>query len=117
MDGVSFTLEAGRALGVVGESGSGRSTVAAALPGPHRGTGARLGGTVRVAGTDGPTASAAALRRPPARGRGAGRGDRPGPGEELLLRVGPEAEHHDRYPHESSGGRRRRPRPVPRLYF
>ncbi|MFI8385073.1 dipeptide ABC transporter ATP-binding protein [Streptomyces sp. NPDC085540] len=61
--GVSFTLEAGRALGVVGESGSGKSTVAAALLGLHRGTGARLGGTVRVGGTDVATASAAELRR------------------------------------------------------
>ncbi|WP_406737846.1 ABC transporter ATP-binding protein [Streptomyces sp. NBC_00853] len=60
---VSFTLEAGRALGVVGESGSGKSTVAAALLGLHRGTGARLGGTVRVGGTDVATASAAELRR------------------------------------------------------
>ncbi|MET9688649.1 ABC transporter ATP-binding protein [Streptomyces sp. NPDC006514] len=61
--GVSFTLEAGRALGVVGESGSGKSTVAAALLGLHRGTGARLGGTVRVGGTDVATAPAAELRR------------------------------------------------------
>ncbi|MFD3467637.1 dipeptide ABC transporter ATP-binding protein [Streptomyces sp. NPDC058682] len=61
--GVSFTLEAGRALGVVGESGSGKSTVAAALLGLHRGTGAGLGGTVRVGGTDVATASAAELRR------------------------------------------------------
>ncbi|MGW3324383.1 dipeptide ABC transporter ATP-binding protein [Streptomyces virginiae] len=63
VDGVSFTLEAGRALGVVGESGSGKSTVAAALLGLHRGTGARLGGTVRVGGTDVAAASAAELRR------------------------------------------------------
>ncbi|MFF4421303.1 dipeptide ABC transporter ATP-binding protein [Streptomyces sp. NPDC001549] len=63
VDGVSFTLEAGHALGVVGESGSGKSTVAAALLGLHRGTGARLGGTVRVGGTDVATASAAELRR------------------------------------------------------
>ncbi|MFD5414517.1 dipeptide ABC transporter ATP-binding protein [Streptomyces nojiriensis] len=63
VDGVSFTLEAGQALGVVGESGSGKSTVAAALLGLHRGTGARLGGTVRVGGTDVAAASAAELRR------------------------------------------------------
>ncbi|MGW6980697.1 dipeptide ABC transporter ATP-binding protein [Streptomyces sp. NPDC054932] len=63
VDGVSFTLEAGRALAVVGESGSGKSTVAAALLGLHRGTGARLGGTVRVGGTDVASAPAAELRR------------------------------------------------------
>ncbi|MFF4366189.1 dipeptide ABC transporter ATP-binding protein [Streptomyces sp. NPDC001594] len=62
VDGVSFTLEPGRALGIVGESGSGKSTVAAALLGLHRGTGARLTGTVRVAGTDVATATPAALR-------------------------------------------------------
>ncbi|MFI1646417.1 dipeptide ABC transporter ATP-binding protein [Streptomyces avidinii] len=63
VDAVSFTLEAGRALGLVGESGSGKSTVATALLGLHRGTGARLGGTVRVGGTDVAAASAAELRR------------------------------------------------------
>ncbi|MFG2990090.1 dipeptide ABC transporter ATP-binding protein [Streptomyces sp. NPDC048257] len=63
VDGVSFTLEAGRALGVVGESGSGKSTVATALLGLHRGTGAPLGGTVRVGGLDVASASAAELRR------------------------------------------------------
>ncbi|MFE4636439.1 dipeptide ABC transporter ATP-binding protein [Streptomyces sp. NPDC056773] len=62
VDGVSFTLEPGRALGIVGESGSGKSTVAAALLGLHRGTGARLGGTVRVGGTDVGAASPAELR-------------------------------------------------------
>ncbi|MFE6912306.1 dipeptide ABC transporter ATP-binding protein [Streptomyces erythrochromogenes] len=63
VDGVSFTLGEGRALGIVGESGSGKSTVAAALLGLHRGTGARLSGTVRVGGTDVAAASPAALRR------------------------------------------------------
>ncbi|MFD8887659.1 dipeptide ABC transporter ATP-binding protein [Streptomyces erythrochromogenes] len=63
VDGVSFTLEAGRALGIVGESGSGKSTVAAALLGLHRGTGARLSGTVRVGGTDVAAAAPAELRR------------------------------------------------------
>ncbi|RST00853.1 ABC transporter ATP-binding protein [Streptomyces sp. WAC07149] len=62
VDGISFTLEAGRALGIVGESGSGKSTVAAALLGLHHGTGARIGGTVRVDGTDLADAGPARLR-------------------------------------------------------
>ncbi|MFJ2175299.1 dipeptide ABC transporter ATP-binding protein [Streptomyces sp. NPDC087851] len=62
VDGLSFSLTAGRAIGLVGESGSGKSTVASALLGLHRGTGARVGGTVRVAGTDVGTASDRELR-------------------------------------------------------
>ncbi|RDG30151.1 dipeptide ABC transporter ATP-binding protein [Streptomyces corynorhini] len=52
VDGLSFTLAPGRAIALVGESGSGKSTVASALLGLHRGTGALVGGSVRVAGTD-----------------------------------------------------------------
>ncbi|MFD5639040.1 dipeptide ABC transporter ATP-binding protein [Streptomyces sp. NPDC127077] len=52
VDGISFRLEKGAALGLVGESGSGKSTVASALLALHRGTGARVDGTVRVAGVD-----------------------------------------------------------------
>nr|WSZ98350.1 ABC transporter ATP-binding protein [Streptomyces sp. NBC_00857] len=52
VDGLSFSLDAGRAIGLVGESGSGKSTVASALLGLHRGTGARVGGSVRVGGTE-----------------------------------------------------------------
>ncbi|MFF3749682.1 dipeptide ABC transporter ATP-binding protein [Streptomyces sp. NPDC002018] len=62
VDGLSFSLAAGRAIGLVGESGSGKSTVAAALLGLHRGTGARVGGTVRVGGTDVGAASDRELR-------------------------------------------------------
>ncbi|MEV7087194.1 ABC transporter ATP-binding protein [Streptomyces sp. NPDC093085] len=62
VDGLSFSLAAGRALALVGESGSGKSTVAGALLGLHRGTGARVGGTVRVAGTDLATATDRELR-------------------------------------------------------
>ncbi|MFJ8139931.1 dipeptide ABC transporter ATP-binding protein [Streptomyces sp. NPDC096013] len=63
VDGLSFTLEKGAALGLVGESGSGKSTVASALLGLHRGTGADVGGSVRLAGTDVQEASDAELRR------------------------------------------------------
>ncbi|MFF3173397.1 dipeptide ABC transporter ATP-binding protein [Streptomyces sp. NPDC057900] len=60
--GLSFSLEAGGALGVVGESGSGKSASAYALLGLHRGTGAKVGGSVRVAGVDVQTAGDAELR-------------------------------------------------------
>ncbi|MET8170273.1 ABC transporter ATP-binding protein [Streptomyces sp. NPDC005329] len=63
VDGLSFRLAEGAALGLVGESGSGKSTVASALLGLHRGTGAVVGGSVRVAGTDVRTASDEELRR------------------------------------------------------
>ncbi|POX46010.1 ABC transporter ATP-binding protein [Streptomyces sp. Ru72] len=63
VDGLSFRLDEGAALGLVGESGSGKSTVASALLGLHRGTGARVTGSVRVAGTDVRQASDDDLRR------------------------------------------------------
>ena len=63
VDGLSFRLEKGAALGLVGESGSGKSTVASALLGLHRGTGADVGGSVRVAGVDVQEASDADLGR------------------------------------------------------
>ncbi|MFF4686135.1 dipeptide ABC transporter ATP-binding protein [Streptomyces sp. NPDC001307] len=63
VDGLSFSLPKGAALALVGESGSGKSTVAGALLGLHRGTGARVTGSVRVAGTDVQAASDEELRR------------------------------------------------------
>ncbi|MGW9134141.1 dipeptide ABC transporter ATP-binding protein [Streptomyces sp. NPDC055681] len=62
VDGLSFTLEEGAALGVVGESGSGKSASAYALLGLHRGTGATVGGSIRVAGVDVQAADGAELR-------------------------------------------------------
>ncbi|MFI9242836.1 dipeptide ABC transporter ATP-binding protein [Streptomyces sp. NPDC053086] len=62
VDKLSFSLAEGAALALVGESGSGKSTVAGALLGLHRGTGARVGGSVRVAGTDVQAASDEELR-------------------------------------------------------
>ncbi|MFJ2092580.1 dipeptide ABC transporter ATP-binding protein [Streptomyces sp. NPDC087901] len=60
--GLSFSLEAGGALGVVGESGSGKSASAYALLGLHRGTGAKVDGSIRVAGVDVQAAGDAELR-------------------------------------------------------
>ncbi|MDQ0599093.1 peptide/nickel transport system ATP-binding protein [Streptomyces canus] len=63
VDGLSFRLEKGAALALVGESGSGKSTVASALLGLHRGTGAKVGGAIEVAGIDVQAVSDEALRR------------------------------------------------------
>ncbi|MGW1164666.1 dipeptide ABC transporter ATP-binding protein [Streptomyces sp. NPDC002550] len=63
VDGISFSLAKGAALALVGESGSGKSTVAGALLGLHRGTGARVTGQVRVAGTEVQAAPEEELRR------------------------------------------------------
>ncbi|WP_141206843.1 dipeptide ABC transporter ATP-binding protein [Streptomyces griseorubiginosus] len=63
VDGLSFSLAPGAALALVGESGSGKSTVASALLGLHRGTGARVSGSVGVAGVDVQEASDDELRR------------------------------------------------------
>ncbi|MEV5977827.1 ABC transporter ATP-binding protein [Streptomyces sp. NPDC052114] len=63
VDGLSFTLAPGGALALVGESGSGKSTVASALLGLHRGTGARVDGSVLVDGVDVQEASDVELRR------------------------------------------------------
>ncbi|CAM5433804.1 dipeptide ABC transporter ATP-binding protein [Streptomyces narbonensis] len=63
VDGLSLRLGEGRALALVGESGSGKSTVAGALLGLHRGTGARVTGSVRVGGIDVAAAGPGELRR------------------------------------------------------
>ncbi|MFD0634208.1 ABC transporter ATP-binding protein [Catenulispora yoronensis] len=60
---LSFSVVAGAALGVVGQSGSGKSATALALLGLHRGTSARVSGQVRVAGVDLVAASDAEVRR------------------------------------------------------
>ncbi|WP_405588655.1 dipeptide ABC transporter ATP-binding protein [Streptomyces sp. NBC_01092] len=63
VDGLTFRLARGAALALVGESGSGKSTVASALLGLQRGTGARVGGSIEVAGVDVREASDDELRR------------------------------------------------------
>jgi oligopeptide/dipeptide ABC transporter ATP-binding protein len=58
VDGVTFTLASGETLGVAGESGSGKSTVARALVQIHRPT----AGTLRVGGRDATGLRGQALR-------------------------------------------------------
>ena len=63
VDGVSFTLEAGRTLGIVGESGCGKSVTSLSIMGLlPKGQGRISGGAVRFDGTDLATLSGAQMR-------------------------------------------------------
>ncbi|WP_349372242.1 ABC transporter ATP-binding protein [Streptomyces sp. G-G2] len=122
--GVSLTVAEGETLGIVGESGSGKSTLGRMLVGLL----APTSGSVRHAGRESsgitpgvqmvfqdPGSSLNSRRSigesiaDPLRASG-GRDERAVRDrvEELLVRVGLEAAHYDRYPHEFSGGQRQR---------
>ena len=57
VDGVSFSLESGEVLSIVGESGCGKSVTAMTILGLTRGTNSRISGAVRYQGKDLTTAS------------------------------------------------------------
>ena len=128
---VSFTLHEGETLGVVGESGCGKTTLIRGLARLQPST----AGTVRFRGEDITTASRrrlAPVRRDmqmvfqdpqaslnprkrvrqilatPLRLAGVPRADLEHRARELLSRVGLNPEHLGRYPHEFSGGQRQR---------
>ncbi|HSV19786.1 MAG TPA: dipeptide ABC transporter ATP-binding protein [Casimicrobiaceae bacterium] len=132
LDGVSFTLTAGRTLAVVGESGCGKSTLARAVTMIESPT----AGTLAVAGIDVARADRRARRRlrplvqmvfqnpyaslNPRKKVGAlleeplviqGTHDAAARRERvhaMMARVGLRPEHHERYPHMFSGGQRQR---------
>ncbi|MGA9371980.1 MAG: ABC transporter ATP-binding protein [Solirubrobacterales bacterium] len=62
VDGVSFALEAGEVLSIVGESGCGKSVTAMTILGLTRGINARIGGSVRYQGKELTTAGAEELQ-------------------------------------------------------
>jgi dipeptide transport system ATP-binding protein len=130
--GVSFTLEAGRTLAVVGESGCGKSTLARVLTLIEPPS----AGQLRIAGQDVAHADEArrrelrrqvqivfqnpygslnprqtigdALDEPLAVNTNLGRDERQRQVMAMLERVGLRPEHHARYPHMFSGGQRQR---------
>ncbi|PBC84858.1 MULTISPECIES: ABC transporter ATP-binding protein [unclassified Streptomyces] len=133
VDGVSFDLHQGETLGIVGESGCGKSTVAKLLVGLERPT----AGQIRYRGEDISTLSGRALRAVrrniqmvfqdpytslnPRMTVGdiigepyeihpevAPKGDRRRRVQELLDVVGLNPEYINRYPHQFSGGQRQR---------
>jgi len=130
--GVSFALQRGRTLAVVGESGCGKSTLARMVTLIER----PAAGTLRLAGIDAVQADAGerrALRRAvqlvfqnpygslnPRKKIGAAleapleintrlaRAEREERGRAMLAKVGLRPEHYTRYPHMFSGGQRQR---------
>ncbi|NUU22440.1 MAG: ABC transporter ATP-binding protein [Streptomycetaceae bacterium] len=124
VDDVSLTIHRGETLGIVGESGSGKTTLGRMLVGllePTAGE-VRYDGHARV-GVDpavqmvfqdpvsslNPRRTVGESIADPLRARGErDEGRIRGRVRELLERVGLEAAHYDRYPHEFSGGQRQR---------
>jgi peptide/nickel transport system ATP-binding protein/oligopeptide transport system ATP-binding protein len=132
IDGVSFDVQRGEALGLVGESGCGKTTLGRTLLGLHPAS----AGTVRLEGRsvlDMPPERAKAMRRQmqivfqdpfasldprktvgrsvrdglDVHGIGSA-GERPAVVLEMFRLVGLHPLHFDRYPHELSGGQRQR---------
>ena len=127
VDGVSFTLEAGRTLAVVGESGCGKSTLArvcALMEAPTAGSIAITGKPAAADRTlqlqnqmvfQNPYGSlnprrtiGAALVEPLTINSRGSRRERVAAAREMLARVGLRPEAYDRYPHMFSGGQRQR---------
>ena len=132
LDGVSFSLDPGRTLAVVGESGCGKSTLARLVTLIEPPTAGRL----RIAGRDVTEADKAALKElrravqivfqdpygslnprkkirtileePLVINTAMSRDERAQAAREMMARVGLRPEHFNRYPHMFSGGQRQR---------
>ncbi len=132
VDGVSFSLDAGHTLAVVGESGCGKSTLARMVAMIEQPT----SGSLRIEGTEVTTADAETLKRlrpsvqmvfqnpyaslnprkkigaileePLIINRDLGAEARQAAGRDMMAKVGLRPEHYGRYPHMFSGGQRQR---------
>jgi oligopeptide/dipeptide ABC transporter ATP-binding protein len=137
VDGISFDLAAGEALGIIGESGSGKTSMATALMRLLAQNAAIVGGSIRLAGQELTTLSDDDFRRrirwsqmamvfqgamhslnpvirvgdqvgERLRSDGMGKAATRARVEELLTRVGLPGGTAQRYPHELSGGMKQR---------
>jgi dipeptide transport system ATP-binding protein len=132
VDGVSFTLEAGKTLAVVGESGCGKSTlgrVVTLIEKPSAGTleldgldvasadraaRKRLRQTVQMVfqdpyGSLNPRQKVGSIIAEPLKiNTGMGAKEREEAARDMMRRVGLRPEHYGRYPHMFSGGQRQR---------
>src|SRR3989442_340810 len=132
LDGVSFSVDHGKTLAVVGESGCGKSTLARAVTMIEKPT----AGELRIAGEDVVSAAPATLKRlrplvqmvfqnpyaslnprkkvgtlleePLAIGAKLGAEARRDAARAMMARVGLKPQHYGRYPHMFSGGQRQR---------
>jgi oligopeptide/dipeptide ABC transporter ATP-binding protein len=131
VDGVSFDLQRGQTLGLVGESGCGKSSLGRTITRLHKPT----SGQIMFDGTDLATLSESQMRpfrrelqmvfqdpysslnprqtvgniiATPLQVHGLAKGREEERVRDLLERVGLNPEHHNRYPHEFSGGQRQR---------
>ena len=128
LDGVSFTVDAGRTLAIVGESGCGKSTLARLVTMIEQPT----SGELRIGGlpVNKPTAELRRkvqiifqnpygslnprhkigfiLEEPLALNTRDSASERRAKAEAMMQRVGLRPEHYDRYPHMFSGGQRQR---------
>ncbi|MCW2798578.1 MAG: peptide transporter ATP-binding protein, partial [Aeromicrobium sp.] len=62
VDGLSFDVDRGEILGIVGESGSGKSVTSQAIMGLHKGSRARISGTIQFGGQELVTATEEEMR-------------------------------------------------------
>ena len=132
VDGVSLTVQRGETVGLVGESGCGKSTVGRSILRLYQPTGGRVlldGVDIAAAGAAelrqmrrrmqmifqdpysslNPRMTAAGIVAEPLEIHGVGTGaERRDAVRELLATVGLDPEYGDRYPHEFSGGQRQR---------
>ena len=131
VDGVSFDLNRGETLGLVGESGCGKSSLGRTITRLYKPT----AGQILFEGTDLATLSESKMRpfrrelqmvfqdpysslnprqtvgniiATPLQVHGLAKGNEEARVHDLLERVGLNPEHHNRYPHEFSGGQRQR---------